>query len=60
MAVAKHCSSGGARNVAALASGSRLSGPKVVFSREESKILGPEVVELHQFSATHAPEHDIK
>ena len=49
MAVAKDCSSRGARNILAPISGSRLRGPKVVFLREESKILGPEVVELHQF-----------
>ena len=41
MAVAKHCSSRGARNILAPVSGSRLRGPKVVFSREESKIWGP-------------------
>ena len=44
-----NCSSGGARNILAPVSGSRLRGPKVVFSREESKTVGPEVVELHQF-----------
>ena len=29
--------------------GSRVGGPKVVFSRGEPEILGTEVVELHQF-----------
>ena len=49
MCVAKNCSPGGARCILAPVSGSGLWGPKVVFSREESEILGPEVVELPQF-----------
>ena len=49
IAVAKQCSSGGARCILAPVSGSRLRGPKAVFSREGSTSLGPEVVGLHQF-----------